>query len=58
MGPHANGDVVAFNHQQSEAASRGAYVVGQSRIELEGSAAKLAGAPEEMETFLGKAIEI
>jgi len=31
-----------------------AYVVGQGRIELEGTAAKLAGSPEVMETFLGK----
>jgi branched-chain amino acid transport system ATP-binding protein len=31
-----------------------AYVVGQGRIELEGTAAMLAGSPEVMETFLGK----
>ncbi len=31
-----------------------AYVVGHGRIEMEGAADKLAGAPEVMEAFLGK----
>ncbi|NWG23597.1 MAG: ABC transporter ATP-binding protein [Pseudorhodoplanes sp.] len=31
-----------------------AYVIGQGRVELEGTSAQLAGSPEVMETFLGK----
>jgi branched-chain amino acid transport system ATP-binding protein len=54
---NANGQTILFVEQLAShalAIAHRAYVVGQGKIELEGTATALAGSPAVMEAFLGK----
>jgi branched-chain amino acid transport system ATP-binding protein len=54
---NANGQTILLVEQLAShalAIAHRAYVVGQGKIELEGTATALAGSPAVMEAFLGK----